>query len=205
MKLLQALQEVIGGSRAELESEGTARQLRLALAATGATALAAALYGVSVAGADPTLAVGNLLKVPMVVVLSTVAALPGGLLAARLTDAQIDTSSIITSLASANFTGSLVLVSAAPVVGLYYLTGSSFSGYLGLGAAFFAEVVAAWVFFRAASKRRPEDVRKRDILLPLLVIMGIQVVTLVQLIGIASPILPEVTPFSHGMEGLVAK
>jgi len=203
MQLLKALPELIGGDEAELEKEGSARRIRLSLAAAAATVLASALFGAAVGLTDGSLLVGNLLKVPMVVVLSALAALPAGMLAGKLTETDMDTSSIVASLASANLSGSLVLLAAAPVVALYYLTGSALSGHLGLAAAFLAEVVAAWIFFRAANERKPEEARKRDILFPLIVIMAVQVVALVQLIGIASPILPEVTPFTHGMDGLV--
>mgnify|MGYP006280030331 CR=1 FL=1 len=205
MRLLAKLPQLIGGKKVDIEEEGSARRIRLALAAAAATALASALFGVAVGCTDTGLLLGNIYKVPMVVILSALAALPAGLLAGKLMETEMDTSHIITSLASANFTGSLVLLAAAPVVALYYLTGSAFSGHIGLAAAFIAEIVAAWIFFRAANERRPEEVKKREIFLPLLVIMSIQVIALVQMIGIASPILPEVTPFSHGFDGLVAK
>ena len=204
LRMFDQLPTLIGGSRLELDGDGTARRLRLALVATVGTALAAALYGLAAGCTDPQLAVGNLLKVPMVVLMSGVAALPAGLLAAKLTEAEIDFADVVTSLVSANFTGSLVLLAAAPVVALYYLTGSTFSAHIGLAAGILAEIVAVWIFFRAANERRPEESRKRDVFLPLAVTSVIQVVALVQLVGIASPILPEITPLTQGMDGLLA-
>jgi len=203
MELLKALPGLIGGSEVEIEGEGTARRIRLGIAAAAATALASGLYGLSAGIVEPALAAGNLLKVPLVVLLSGVAALPAGLLAAKLMETDFELTDMVTSLVSANFTGSLVLVAGAPVVALYYLTGSMFSAHIGLAVGILAEIVAIWVFFRAAHERRPEGTEKRHIFVPLALTSLVQLVVLVQLLDIASPILPEITLLTQGMDGLL--
>lgn len=203
MQLLKSLPGLIGGSQVELEREGAARRIRLGIAAAAATALASAVYGLAAGIVEPSLAASNLLKVPLVVVLSAVAALPAGMLAGKLMETDFELTDIVTSLVSANFTGSLVLLAAAPVVALYYLTGSTFSAHIGLAVGILAEIVAIWVFFRAAHERRPEETKRRHIFLPLAVTSLVQLVVLVQLLDIASPILPEITPLTQGMEGLL--
>lgn len=205
MELLERLIALIGGERPQLQTEARARRIRLALVATLATAVAAATFGFAAGVGDLSLAVSNVFSVPMVVLFSGVAALPGGALAAKLTGSELGGTDIVMSLVAALLTGALVLGASAPVVGLYYLTESTLSGHIGISAAIIAELVAIWVFFRAAMTRRPEDVRKRDVLVPVLTVAAIQVVCVVQLVGIASPILPETTPFTAGMEGLVLR
>lgn len=205
MELLERLVALVGGDRPELETEARARRIRLALVATLATAAAAAVFGLAAGVGQFSLAVSNVFSVPMVVLFSGVAALPGGALAVKLTGAELGGTDLLMSLVAAIFTGALVLGASAPVVGLYYLTESTLSGHIGMAAAIVAEVVAIWVFFRAAMTRRAEGVRRRDILVPVTVVAVIQVVCVVQLVGIASPILPETTPFTAGMEGLVAR
>jgi hypothetical protein len=203
MNIWKTLLNLIGGNKVEIEEEGSARRVRLSIAATLAAGVAAALFGLAAGSADPSLAINNVYKVPMVILLSAVAALPAGLLSWKLIDVDMRLSDVMTSLISANYTGTLVLLAAAPLVALYYLTGSAFGGHLGLGATLVATAVTIGVFFRAALLRRPEDVSKRQLFVPLAVTGAIQLVALVQLIGIASPILPEVTAVSHGMDGLL--
>jgi hypothetical protein len=203
MQMLKHLGDYIGGHYSDIEAEGTARQLRLILLAGVATILSTAIYGFAVGCVDQSLAFTNIFKLPMVVLLSGVAALPPGLLAGKLTESRMAPTDITSSLMSANMTGSLVLLSAAPVVALYYLSGSTFSAYIAFGAALAGEFVALWIFFRAAHKRKPKDATWFDVWFPSAVLAVVQIVAIIQLIGIASPILPEMTLLSQGMDGLM--
>lgn len=72
-----------------------------------------------------------------------------------------------------------------------------------MSSCFLAIGVGGMTFVRAAKERLPDDVSRRDILVPLAVMIAFQLIAAVQLVGIASPILPEVTPFSGGADGLV--
>ena len=203
MSTVTSLIEITGGQQSAIEADGPARRTRLALKATLASSAGAAIFGLAVGRAEWSLALANLLKVPMVIILSVLAALPAGLLSWKLTEADIELTDLLLSLAAGNFTATMVLTAAAPLVALYYLTSSAWGGPLAMGSCLLAVGVGGYAFFRAVKLRLPEDVKRRQILLPLVVVMAFQLIALVQLVGIASPILPEVTPFSGGMDGLV--
>lgn len=202
MHAITSLIELTGGQKSTIEADGPARRTRLALQASAATCVGAALFGLAAGSADVGLALANLLKVPMVIVLSALAALPAGLLAWKLTAADIRLTDLLVSLAAANMTATMVLTAAAPLVALYYLTSSAWGGPLAMGTCFLAIVVGGYAFARAVKLRLPDDVTRRQILVPLAVLMAFQLIALIQLVGIASPILPEVTPFSGGADGL---
>lgn len=203
MQTAMSLFQLTGGKKSAIETDGPARRSRLALQAVLASCVGASIFGLAVGSTDMGLALANLFKLPMVILLSGLAALPGGLLAWRLTDAEIRLTDLLLSLSSAHLTASAVLTAAAPIVALYYLTNSAWSGPLAMGTCFLAIGVGGLAFFKAVRERLPEDVSRRQILVPLLVLLAFQLVALVQLIGIASPILPEITPFSGGADGLV--
>jgi hypothetical protein len=203
MHAITSLIELTGGQKSAVEGDGPARRTRLALMATAASCVGASLFGLAAGSADGGLAAANLLKLPMVVVLSAVAALPAGLLAWKVTDAKIRVTDLLVSLAAANMTATMVLTAAAPLVALYYVTDSTWGGPLAMGTCFLAIGVGGFTYFRAIKLRLPEDVSRRQIWIPLAVLIIFQLIALVQLVGIASPILPEVTPFSGGADGLV--
>ncbi|MGM0557741.1 MAG: hypothetical protein ACQEVA_15260 [Myxococcota bacterium] len=202
MSTIATMFEIAGGQQSDVEAHGPAQRGRLAGMTLLGAVVGAAVYGVSVGAAEPMMALANLLKVPMVVVFSVVAALPSGLLAWKICGSQLRATDLLMSVASGSFTGALVLVAAAPLVALYYLTGSAFGAPLAIGAAVVAGVAGFFVFLRAAYNRLPEGARRREALIPVVVIGGIQLLAMLQLIGLASPILPELTPFSGGLDGL---
>jgi hypothetical protein len=203
MHAITSLIELTGGQKSAIETDGPARRTRLALTATAASCAGAAVFGLAAGSADISLAMANLFKVPMAVVLSALAALPAGLLAWKVTDAKIQVTDLLVSLAAANMTATMVLTAAAPLVALYYVTGSSWASLIAMGACFLAVAVGGFTYFRAVKLRLPDDVTRRQVFVPLAVLIAFQLIALVQLVGIASPILPELTPFSGGADGLV--
>jgi hypothetical protein len=61
------------------------------------------------------------------------------------------------------------------------------------------------LFLRAALAGRAVEARRRDVVVPVLVAAGMQVAVMVQLIAMASPILPEQTRFDGGIDQLVER
>ncbi len=203
MESMSSLLHLTGGQLSPIEADGPARRTRLALKAFLGSCVGAAVFGVAVGSADLTLALTDLIKVPMVVMLSGIAAMPAGAVAWKLTDAKIGLTELLVSMGSANLTASLVLAAAAPLVALYYLSSSEWGGPLAMATCVLAITAGGYSFFRAVSLRLPDGVRRYQIAVPLLVLLAFQLIALVQLIGIASPILPEITAFSGGADGLV--
>lgn len=187
------------------EPEGGARRLDLVLRAGLATVGFAALYGLAVGSSDLGLALQNLYKVPMVILLSTLCALPVGLLTWKLTGGPNRASDLLVGAASGNFTGALVLAALAPVVALYYHSSSWLGGVLALAVAALATGVGMFNTARAVLNRAPTSASRLAIVLPVFVILAMQSMSLLQFIHIASPIIPETTVFDGGADAILGR
>ena len=89
--------------------DGPARRIQLTIAAALAALAFAALWGIAAGSTSTTLALGNAVKVPMVVLLSAVASVPAGMLALRLTGMPYSGRDLLFSFAPALFAGTLAL------------------------------------------------------------------------------------------------
>jgi hypothetical protein len=185
---------------------GRARRMQLMITAGLASLLFSALWGVAAGSTAPALAAANAYKVPMVVLLSVLFSAPAGVLALRLSAAPIKTSDMLVALGSAIFSGTLVLAVLSPVVALYYHT-SNFAGpFLAMGSAGIALVVSVLLFARSCVRAKVGPPDQYPLMaIPLVVTAVIQVASLVQLIALASPILPELTIFEAGVDHVVGR
>jgi uncharacterized membrane protein len=100
------------------------------------------------------------------------------------------------------FAGTLALAVTAPLVALYYHTSVWAGPYLAMGSAAIAIVVAGILFARGALRRAANEREKTVVMLPVLVTIGFQLATMLQLVALASPILPETTVFDTGVDVL---
>jgi hypothetical protein len=184
------------------EDAGRARRLQIVISALLTSLVFAALWGVAAGSRLPALAVANLYKVPMVVLVSAVGAVPAGLLTWKLSGSPGRASDLLVAFSGGTFSATLVLAVLSPLVALYYHSSMWAGPMLGQGSAILALVVGAAIFARSMFARpRPEGSRKL-LVLPVVVLGLVQVAMLVQLIALAAPILPERTIFSHGIDHL---
>src|SRR5690606_18761982 len=143
------------------------------------------------------LAFGNLWKVPMVLLLSSLFALPAALLTWRVTGTVGRASDLLIGLSAANLTGALVLFVLAPLVALYYHTSGWLGGALAIAATVLSVLVGAGVLVRAVWLRASAAARQPGALLrlgaPVAVLGVVYLLTMSQLLFLASPILPEIT------------
>lgn len=205
MQTLARLFDLIGGRPLPEEEDGPATRAQIVLRALLASVLFAAVYGLAAGSTDLALALGNLYKLPMVIVLSALAAVPAALLTWKLAGGAQRSSDLVMGLAAGNLTGTLVLAVLAPVVALYYHTSGWLGGTLALAASGIALSVGFFTLIRAVVRRAPDGVPLPTLAAPLVVMIAMQLAVLVQLIYVASPILPEVTVFDAGMDGIVAR
>ena len=205
MTKISHLFDLASGRPLPEEEEGQARRLQLVLQAGALSLGFAALFGLAAGATDLGLAVANLYKLPMVVGLSTLCAVPAGLLMWKLTDAPNRASDLLVGVAAGNLTATLVLAALSPVVALYYLTSGSMGGPLAMGVICLAVALGLFNVARAVLRRRPERASAGAVALPLVVIMTVQLASLVQFIHVASPILPEVTVFDGGVDAMVGR
>lgn len=202
---LFTLLNVTCGQEVEEEGEGRARRVQLIVLAGLASLAAAALWGLAAGSTSVGLALGNVYKVPMVVLLSSLSAVPAGMLAWKLLGARYSGTDLLMSFATGVFGGTLVLGVLAPLVGIYYHTSAWAGPLLGMGSVFASLLVAALVFVRNVMRRVPDGTRRRVMAVPVAVFLVMQAATLVQFIAMASPILPEVTVFDGGIDHMVGR
>lgn len=179
----------------------SARTLQLAAAGLLMALGFGALWGLAAGSSSWTQALANVWKVPMVVLFAALTAIPGGLLTWKLAGAPGRASDLLVQFAASIFAGTLAMAVLAPLVALYYHS-SSFAGpMLALGSTCIALLVATSVFVRGAFKSVSVD--KGALILPVFAFVALHMGALLQLIALASPILPEVTVFDAGVDGLV--
>lgn len=193
------LLDLVGG-RWPLERQGSAQRVQMALRAGGAAIALASFYGVVIGSTDLGLALGNAWKLPGVLALSTLTALPAGLLAHRLMGGQRGSSNLFTATMAGNFAAALVLASLSPLVALYYHT----STLLGAPLAMLTGSLALFVGVGSGIRLmwRSEELRKA-LVVPTLVLLVVQLLAMLQFLHLASPILPEATIFESGLEGML--
>jgi hypothetical protein len=202
---LLTLLNVTCGQELPGEERGRARRLQLIVLAALASLVFAGLWGLAAGSGSFTQALDNLYKVPMVVLLSALSAVPAGMLTWKLIGVRYSGTDLLTGFATGVFGGTLVLGVLAPLVGIYYHTSAWAGPMLAMGSVFAALFVATLVFLRNVMKRVPSGVKRRVMLAPVAVFLFMQMATLVQFIAMASPILPEITVFDGGIDHMVQK
>ena len=200
MKTLVTLIDIACGRPIPAEDGGRSRRLQLVVFALLASLVFAAVWGLAAGSQSAGLAVANLYKVPMVVLMSCAFAAPAGLLAWRLSGTRVRGSDLALGFAGSVFGGTLVLAVLAPLVALYYHSSAWAGPVLGLGSAGLALFAGTLMFVRGVIRRLEPGTKKRTVLLPVAVTVAMQLLTLLQLASLASPIFPERTAFSGGID-----
>ena len=202
MVQVMSLLDIACGDALPAETKGGARRLYFVATALLSSLLFAALWGLAVGSQSPHLMMANLYKVPMVILLSSLSAVPAGLLAWKLSGAKCTATDLLLGFASGVFGGTLVMAVLAPLVALYYHSSAWAGPLLGLGTAFLALGTGTIMFVRGVFRRLDAGVSKFPVLFSVMAFVGMQLATLVQLIVLASPILPERTVFSRGVDAV---
>ncbi len=204
-----ALFQLVGG-RWPAEEQGSAERLQMAIRATGAAVVLGAGYGLAAGSTDLMLAVGNLWKVPMIVVLSGLTALPAGLLAYKVLGGEEGASKLVVSAAAGNFAATLVLAALSPLVALYYNSTEFWGAPLAMATCALAVGVGLFSAGRlmrrmnlAAAEDDEAPPRKHTMAIPFVVLATTQLLALLQLTSLASPLLPEQTFFDGGVDQLL--
>lgn len=200
MRTLVTLIDIACGRPIPVEDSGRSRRLQLIVFSLLGSLAFAAAWGLAAGSREAGLAVANLYKVPMVVLMSCAFAAPAGLLAWRLSGTRVRGSDLALGFTGGVFGGTLVLVVLAPLVALYYHSSAWAGPLLGIGSVALALVTGTTMFVRGVVRRLEPGTPKRTVLLPVAVTLGMQVLTLLQLAALASPIFPERTTFSGGID-----
>lgn len=181
-------------------AETRAQQIMLSIVAMFAALALASLWGVAAGSSAASLAVANAVKVPMVVLLSALTALPAGLVALRLTNAKLGALELVGAFASSIFGGTLVLATLAPLVAIYYHTSSKAGVPLALGSVFVALATASLLFGRAVARRVGGQAGRAASLISVAILVGLFSAALLQFVALASPIIGDATAFDGGFD-----
>lgn len=174
------------------------------LQASLASTTMGALFGLAAGSANFGLALKNLYKVPMVLLLSGIFAVPAGTFVWKLMDERHKAVDLVLAIASGNLSASVVLALAAPLVALYFHTSAVFGMPLAMLSIVLALLSGVFVFCGSAMRSANPFASKLVVALPLLIVLGMQLACALQLVQIASPILPTPTAFRGGIDGLLS-
>lgn len=203
MNTVATLLNLACGRPALADDDSHALRLQIVVGGLLAAIALASLWGLAAGCRVLPVAMANLYKLPMIVLLSTLGAVPAGLLAWKLTGAQYRATDLLANFTSGILSGTLVLVVLSPILALYYHSSAWAGPMLALGSVFLALFVGSLVFVRGVGRRVGGSWKSWSVVLPVLVTIVMQLATLLQLIAIASPILPEVTVFDGGLDRVV--
>lgn len=208
MNEFMELFELASGKPLSREEQSSTQRLHLVVRATLVTVALAALYGLAAGSTDIGIALANTYKLPMVILLSTLCALPIGMLSWKLLGGTNRASDLLLAVASGNFTAALVLAALAPIVALYYHTSGHLGGVLAVIAGSIAAILGFLNVARTVWNRRPPVsvfANLPGLVVPVAVMIFAQQAALLQFIHIASPILPELTVFDGGADELLSR
>ncbi len=187
------------------EEDGRSRRLQLVAAALLTSLAFAAVWGLAAGSSSPVLAIANLYKLPMVVLLSALAAIPAGLLTWKLSGADCRATDLLLSFATSVFAGCLVLAVMSPLVALYYHSSTWAGPALALGSVLLAVATSVVLFGRGVWLRLPRTSRRLSVAPSVLVFTLVHLACLVQLVALATPILPEWTVFDGGVDAFLPR
>jgi hypothetical protein len=180
------------------------RRLQLAtLSAVGALACAAA-WGAAAGSCFPALAVSNLVKVPLIVLLSAVAAAPLGIVAWKLLGDDTRASDLLLAHARGLLAGAAILGALVPIVAIYYHSSAVAGPLLAVGTALVALVFGGMMFVRFMAQARGEVPGAWRVAVPVGMLV-LQAAAMLQLVVLVPPILPDKTIFRKGIDGLTQK
>jgi hypothetical protein len=185
------------------ERPGTrAQETMLTVLAIVSALVLSAVWGLAAGSSSPELALADAYKVPMVILLSAVTALPAGLVALRLTSAKLGGAELASAFASSIFGGTLVLATLAPLVAIYYHTSAKAGVPLAMGSVFVALATASMLFARAVARRMDGLQGRGGSRVAVFVLVVIFLAALLQFVALASPIIGvHGTALENGIDG----
>lgn len=160
----------------------------------------AAVWGLAAGSAAPAIAIANIYKVPMVLALSLVVALPAVLVTRHLLRISIAPFELCSALVTSLYRSSLLLLGFAPLLGVYSYTSQWVAPWLAQGSAFLA-LACGGLSLRSELARLPAP------RLQLWLLGAVATVTLalalLQLVSLATPVLTLPTVFGSGIDGVL--
>ena len=187
------------------EGASSQRTLQVAIGSLLCALMLAAVWGAAAGSGSAVLAASSGLKVPLIILLSTLSALPATLLVLRLSGVAYETRRLFLSICSGVLGGSLILAALAPIVGIYYHTSAEVGIKLAVGSAFVALGAGGLIMVRNALRQLPAGMEAKKIALPLCVFAVVLLAAMLQFVALASPVLPIPSAFDGGIDGILLR
>lgn len=201
MNHVRQLIALVGPSTATPDIGVAQRRLLAAAAMLGALPLAA-LWGVAAGSAPGTIAIRNLVAVPMLLVTAILVSLPIGLLALRLMSEKARPTELLLAHSGGIFVGALVLALLAPLVALYQFSSAWVGPTIAVASAALAVIAGLLIVFRVLQKLLPDRDTLRELALPLLLLMGLECVAFAQVASVTDPIFAQRTTLGRGVDAI---
>lgn len=159
-----------------------------------------AAWGFAAGCAKPVLALFNLYKVPMVLTLSVVVTLPAVLVARRLLGIAMSPVVLLTAVVTGLERGAMVLLAFAPLIAVYAYTSQWMSPVLAQWSAGVALTCGLGSLFSEVVQLPGSKAALVALSVVTAVVLGL---SLMQLISLATPVLPVHTVFGAGIDGMM--
>ncbi len=186
-------------------SLSASRSLQLALGSLLASLFLVAIWGAAAGSHSLHLAAASALKVPLIVLLSTLSAIPVTLLVLKLSGISYSGRNLFLSICSGVMGGSLILAALSPIVGVYYHTSVLIGSRLAVLSAFVAIIGSGILIVRNASRMRTDKTTSKSLALPLGVFVVVALAAMLQFVALASPVLPNASSFDAGIDGILQR
>ncbi len=203
---VSTFQDLLNTACGRIESAASGqRTLQVAIGSLLCALLLSALWGAAAGSSSAVLAASSGLKVPLIILLSTLAALPATVLTLRLSGVAYASRRLLLSICSGVLGGTLILAALAPIVGIYYHTSAEVGAKLAIGSVFVALGAGALIMVRNALHQLPAGMQAKKIALPLGVFAVVLLAAMLQFVALASPVLPSPSVFDGGIDGILLR
>lgn len=199
METLKTLADLVSPRDSSFPA-GAAERLFAAGVGLAAALASASVWGLAAGTGGGHVRLGNLAVAPILLVASTAASLPVGLLVFRLLARAGRVTDLVLAYASALFTGGLVLLLLSPIVALYQMSSRWAGPWVVLGSVVVAFVAGFAILVRALGKLTGAAGRG-PFALPSALLVVLQIAALAQLASLAPPLMQDRTRFGRGVDG----
>jgi hypothetical protein len=202
MQTFSTLVHLVSGSeKAKEVPQGASHRIFLSTTAALSSLVLSALWGLAAGGLQASNALGNIVLVPMLLLVSGLASLPAVALLWKLTGRESARAfDLVVSYGVALFGGTLVLAVLAPIVALYQHSSAWAGPYVAIASCLVALVMGAALLVRVLGRFTGGALPLHKRLMPVVGLLVLQGAALAQLSSIVPPLYGERTAFGHGID-----
>lgn len=203
MNAYQSLFALVGPS-GDAVDVGRAQRLWLSVVAFLSALACAAVWGLAAGTGHGRLGLANLVTVPVLLTVSTLAAVPVVLFVWKLTSSRGRATDLLLAHASALLMGAMVLLLVSPLVALYQHTSTVIGPLVGAGSALVAFALGIFIFVRALRRLVDPEQGLTAALVPTVLLIVVQATSLMQVASLTDPVFPTRSAWGRGVDQMAA-